>query len=81
MGGSAHLHGLASVAHESESEAWRGALQARVASSRASFGETVYRVLPGGCANTVLTAVLTLVLGLPFDCANTDLCAKCWHDL
>ena len=25
MGGSAHLHGLASVAHESESEAWRGA--------------------------------------------------------
>ena len=39
------------------------------------------RVLPGGCANTVLTAVLTLVLGLPFDCANTDLCAKCWHDL
>ena len=25
LGGSAHLHGLASVAHESESEAWRGA--------------------------------------------------------
>jgi len=25
LGGSAHLHGLASVAHESESEGWRGA--------------------------------------------------------
>ena len=31
--------------------------------------------------NTVLNGVLTLVLGLPFNCVNTDLCAKCWHDL
>jgi len=40
LGGSAHLHGLASVAHESESEACGEALQARVASSRASFRGT-----------------------------------------